>query len=210
MILYNVMFDFTNTFDTVLHRLLEKLQLNTNIVEWIGSYLTARSQKVVISGVSSDLTTVISGVPQGSVLRPLLFLIYINDICSLSISSQMVLYADDLVLYKVIQNETDFMELQSDTVEVPKSVQDNSLTFNTSKCKSVLITCKMKTMPPLYLNGQVIVEVKNYKYLGVYLTSDLKWDTHIAIICHKSKKLLGLMYRRFYTSARFRSVETEI
>ena len=64
----------------------------------------------------------------------------------------------------------------------------------------MLITCKMRTMPPLYLNGQVIVEVKKYKYLGVHLSSDLKWDTHITTICHKSKKLLGLMYRRFYTT----------
>ena len=80
------------------------------------------------------------------------------------------------------------MELQSDILEVAKWVQDNSLTFNTSKCKSMLIIRKMKTMPPLYLNGQVIVEVKNYKYLGVHLTSDLKWDTHITTICQKSKK----------------------
>ena len=199
-----VFFDFKKAFDTVLHRLLieklHKTQLNTSIVEWIGSYLTGRSQKVVINGVSSGSTTVISGVPQGSVLGPLLFLIYIEDICCLNISSQMVLYADDLVLYKVIQNETDFMELQSDIVEVAKWVKDNSLTFNTSKCKSMLITRKMRTMPPLYLNGQVIVEVKKYKYLGVHLSLDLKWDTHITTICHKSKKLLGLMYRRFYTT----------
>ena len=199
-----VFFDFKKAFATVPHRplieTLHKMQLNTSIVEWIGSYLTGRSQKVVINGVSSGSTTIISGVPQGSVLGPLLFLIYINDICCLNISSQMVLYADDLVLYKVIQNETDFMELQSDIVEVAKWVQDNSLTFNTSKCKSMLITCKMRTMPPLYLNGQVIVQVKKYKYLGVHLSSDLKWDTHITTICHKSKKLLGLMYRRFYTT----------
>ena len=64
----------------------------------------------------------------------------------------------------------------------------------------MLINRKMKTMPPLYLYGQLIVEVKNYKNLGVHLISDLKWDTHITTICHKSKKLLGLMYRRFYTS----------
>ena len=104
------------------------------------------------------------------------FFIYINDICSLNIS-QMVLYADNLVLYKVIQNETELIELQSDIVEVAKWVQDHSLTFNTSKCLKLLITRKMKAMPPLCLNGQLIVEVKNYKYLAVHLTSDLKWDT---------------------------------
>ena len=160
------------------------MQLNTSILEWIGSYRTARFQKVVINKVLSGFKTVISGVPQGSVLGPLLFLIYINDICSLNISSPMVLYAHDLVLYKVIQNETDFMRgFQIVIMEVAKWVQDNSLTFNTSKCKSMLITRKMKTMPPLYLNGQVIVEVKNYKYLGVHLKLDLKWDTHITNIC---------------------------
>ena len=142
-----IFFDFKKAFDTVPHRLLieklHRMQLNTSIVEWIRSYLTGRSQKVVINGISSSLTTVISGVPQGSVLGPLLFLIYINDICSLNISGQMVLYADDLVLYKVIHNERDFMDLQSDILEVAKWVQDNSLTFNTSKCRSILITHKI-------------------------------------------------------------------
>ena len=79
------------------------------------------------------------------------------------------------------------MELQSDIVEVAKWVQDNSLTFNTSKCTSILITHKMKTMPPLYLNGHVIVEVKNYKYVGVHLTLDLKWDTHYNYLPQKQK-----------------------
>ena len=132
------------------------MQLNTSIVEWIRSYLTGRSQKVVINGVSSSLTT---GVPQGSVLGPLLLLLYINDICSLNISSQMVLYADDLVLYKVVHNERDFMDLQGNILEVAKWVQDNSLTFNTSKCRSMLITRKMP------MNIRFEVGHSHYNYL---------------------------------------------
>ena len=100
------LFYFKKAFDTIPHSLLidklRKLQLHPCVIEWISNYLTKRFQSMVINGTTSQPMTIKSGVPQGSVLGPLLFLIYINTICDLPLSSRcrLVLYADDLVLFK--------------------------------------------------------------------------------------------------------------
>ena len=95
-------FDFKKAFDTVPHILLidklRNLKLHPCLNDWISSYLTQRSQSVVVNGATSEPMTIISGVLRGSVLGPLLFLVYVSSLCdlTLSISSQLVLYADDL------------------------------------------------------------------------------------------------------------------
>ena len=107
----SVFFDLRKAFDTVLHRALMTKQSNVSpfILRWICSCLTARQQKVVIGGEESETIPVISGVPQGSVLGPLLFLIYINDVARVSLSegSTLVLYADDMLLYRKIDSTED-------------------------------------------------------------------------------------------------------
>ena len=85
---------------------------NGNLLRWIEDYLTDRSQCVLLEGISSKSHHVLSGVPQGSVLEPLLFLIYINDITE-SITSTIRLYADDVLIYRVISNEADTMLMKS-------------------------------------------------------------------------------------------------
>ena len=112
-----VFFDFQKAFDSVPHRLLiQKLYdtgLNPNVVKCIESYLQNRKQRVIVNGSESEMVHVVCGVPQGSVLGPLLFLLYINDLCHISLScgSQTVLYADDLVLYKVIESHSAHVSL---------------------------------------------------------------------------------------------------
>ena len=107
-------------FDSVPHipliTKLQQLNLDPNIVSWVRNYLSDRSQCVVINGVCSEYLPVISGVPQGSVLGPLLFLIYINDLTDLDIStgSKIVLYADDILLYRPVSSDSDFVSLQRD------------------------------------------------------------------------------------------------
>ena len=96
------------------HRLLQKLKyycIDNQIIKWITKWLTSRKQRVLLDGESSDYVPVTSGVPQGTVLGPLLFLIYINDIIE-NITSKLKLFADDCLLYRTITSEQDTMALQ--------------------------------------------------------------------------------------------------
>ena len=202
-----VFFDFRKAFDSVPHRnLLDRLhqsQLHPLIIDLLHSYLSGRSQSVVVNGYTSEPIKVVSGVPQGSVLGPLLFILYVNSLCSLTFSEncELVMYADDLVLYKTILSEMDWTDFQNDIARVSTWTVENHLTFNTSKCKCMLFSRKDLMMPRLFLLGQMIEQVTSYKYLGVFLTSDLKWNLHIDNICQKSRRLLGMLYRKFYRTA---------
>ena len=120
---------------------LKQLHLHPLIVSWLHSYLTKRQQSVVVNGTSSHSTHVISRVPQGSVLGPLLFLIYIDDISTLALSenSKLSLYADDMLLYKTISSTADYAELQQDIDLIYGWSTANLMTFNVSKCKCMLV-----------------------------------------------------------------------
>ena len=158
-----------------------------------------RRQKVVVEGETSEPIHVVSGVPQGSVLGPLLFIIYIDSIndTKLSVDSKTSQYADDMILTKSIRSTADFAELQADIYSLNTWVTDNHLTFNSSKCKYMLISRKRRvTCPPdLKLDVSSLEQVYSYKYLGLNLTPNLSWSDHIHSISTKAKKLL---YRRFY------------
>jgi hypothetical protein len=118
-----VILDFSKAFDTVPHRkLLYKLEnygIKGNILKWIQSFLMERSQKVIVEGESSSTCTVDSGVPQGTVLGPLLFLCHINDLPK-SVTSQVRLFADDCLLYRPINSFEDHINLQKDLHSLEK------------------------------------------------------------------------------------------
>ena len=180
---------------------LVRLNLNPFILQWLCSYLMNRQQKVVVGGEESETIPVISGVPQGSVLGPLLFLIYIDGVTRIPLSegSKLVLYADDMSLCRRITSPVDFNILQSDVDVVNNWVNENHLCLNTTKCKYMLITPKKRPMhpPAILINGMPIDMVDSYKYLGLLISSDLSWSHHIDSICGKARKILGLLYRRF-------------
>ena len=162
----------------------------------------AQIEVVVINGASSHSTHVISGVPQGSVLGPLLFLIYIDDITTLALSesSKLSLYADDMLLYKTISSTADYAELQQDIDLIYGWSTANLMTFNVSKCKCMLVSRRRNTICPpinLKLKDHQLDNVQSYKYLGLLLSSDLSWTPHIESTCTKARKLLGLLYRQF-------------
>jgi hypothetical protein len=141
-------------------------------------------------------------VPQGSVIGPLLFLIYIDGIKSLplSINSHLTLFADDMLLYRPISCEDDFSLLQEDIDGISNWVDCNYLQFNVQKCKFMYVTRKPQSQftPCLQLHDQELERVSTYKYLGLLLSNDLSWSHHIKHLCSKARKILGLIYRRFY------------
>ena len=177
---------------------LEHLNLHPLILNWISSYLSLRNQCVVVNGASSDSVQVISGVPQGSVLGPLLFSIYIDSVTSLNLSSNLVLYADDILLYMPIVNDTDCAALQSDIDKILNWTTANLMSFNSSKCKHMIISRKKSHhVASAFLGGQVLELVDHYKYLGFHLSADLSWSYHIQCICNKARKIMGILYRQF-------------
>ena len=203
----SVFFDLRKAFDSVPHApLLDKLsalQLNKYLLQWIHSYLANRSQTVVVGGEESTMVPVVSGVPQGSVLGPLLFLIYINDIVAhISPSSKIALFADDIALYRSISSSNDYIILQSDITAISIWISENWLTLHANKCCFMLISRKRlhSILPPqLYITPEIeLPQVNSVKYLGIQLTTDMSWSTHIANICSKTRKLIGLMYRQFH------------
>ena len=205
-----VFFDLTKAFDSVPHQLLltklKELGLSPFLVKWVANYLTRRVQSVVIGGASSCPLPVLSGVPQGSVLGPLLFLIYVNDINGVGLSegSKLVLYADDILLYRAIQSQEDYVALQLDINTLTAWTDSKLLKFNPKKCKAMLLSCKKtKTIPQqdLILSGIPLETVECFKYLGINIACDLSWTKHIQTIASKARRLVGLLYRQFYHCA---------
>ena len=195
--------DFSKAFDMVPHqRLLSKLDhlgIRGDIKKWIEGFLTKRHQKVIIDGKSSSNSLVNSGVPQGTVLGPLLFLAYINDLPD-SVSSDVRLFADDLILYREIVSPQDSEKLQQDIDSLCKWESTWQMKFNSSKCFIMRMTHKKKPIQYQYkLWDTVLQEVDHHPYLGVELSKNLTWAKHINQTAMKSNKMLGLLRRNLGT-----------
>ena len=172
----SVFFDLSKAFDSVPHALLLQKLIDINVNPYlfnlIYSYLTERNQFVVVNGSQSTQVKVTSGVPQGSVLGPLLFLIYINEITCANINGQVSIYADDIALYKVIQSPLEYQSIQDDINTICLWTEDNNLKLNASKCCYVLFSKKSQPcicLPntQLLINDQALQRVTSFKYLGV-------------------------------------------
>ena len=196
--------DFQKAFDTVPHqRLLKKLNhygIRGSIWKWIQNWLTNRTQKVVVDGVSAQPVPVLSGVPQGTVLGPLMFLIYINDIAShISNTTFIRLFADDCLLYRVIKTSDDNEVLQNDLTSLYNWSRKWQMSFNASKCKTLRVTTKRKPIVYTYSMGNEDLEcVSHHPYLGVEITHNLKWSMHINNIVAKANRALWFIRRNLH------------
>ena len=196
-----ILLDFSKAFDRVSHmRLCHKLHhlgINGSLLAWIKCFLSERTQRVIVNGQRSSPSVVLSGVPQGSVLGPLLFLCYINDIIS-GISSPIKLYADDVLIYRIIDNEDDCKMLQRDLDLLQTWAHKWNMSYNPVKCEFLRITNKQnRTYFPYSIQDTLIREVTQAKYLGVTLNNKLTWNNHIANITGKANSVHGFMHRNF-------------
>ena len=141
---------------------------------------------------------VISGVPQGSVLRPTLFLLYINDITE-GINSQMKLFADDCLIYRVIHNTEDHQALQRDLTTLSKWADKWQMAFNISKCKIMQVSNHhSKSLFTYEMSSIPLAVTEQHLYLGVKLHHKLSWKPHIDYICSKANKTIGFLKRNLH------------
>ena len=189
--------DFQKAFDKVPHqRLLLKLKahgIGDSITDWIEQWLTDRRQRVVVDGEVSNWKSVLSGVPQGSVLGPILFLIYINDLDD-SITSNVLKFADDTKLFRKVNTDGDKQHLQNDLDRLVKWSEKWQMQFYFGKCKC-LHTGHGNWNVNYKMGDTVLGTTVNEKDLGVTISADIKVSEQCGIAASKANKILGLIRR---------------
>ena len=188
--------DFSKAFDVVPHkRLLYKLHeygIRGTLNTWLSNFLQQRKMTVVMEGEASEETSVDSGVPQGTVLGPLLFLCHINDLPD-RVQSQVRLFADDCLLYRPIHSSQDQLQLQNDLQELEIWANDWGMTFNPKKC--YILSIKQSSNHTYSLCNTPLQNVPTNPYLGILFSNDLSWTPHINSICKKANSTLGFIKR---------------
>ena len=204
-----VYLDFAKAFDKVdfmvTMRKLHNLGVSGRLGRWIHSFLTNRKQTVVVNGVKCGLSDVKSGVPQGSVLGPLLFLILIGDIDQEVVSAFVFSFADDTRAAKAISTEEDVKALQDDLQAIYRWSDDNNMDFNFPKfeCLRYGRNNELKSSTHYYSkSGEVIRDVQHAKDLGVVMSSDGSFSKHISSVIETAKQMSGWVLGTFRTRDR--------
>ena len=197
-----LLIDFSKAFDVVEHSiLLHKLQhygIRGPALNWLETYLSERKQFVSIDSVNSSLKPIKYGVPQGSVLGPLLFIIYINDLPNISKLARFILYADDANIiitgYSVHEIHQKISQL---TCDIEKWVDNNGLALNVKKTKYMIFSRQRidNSNIDFHINNTRIEEKSECRFLGVIVDNKLNWAHHIAAVKLKMSKYLGVMFK---------------
>ena len=196
-----IFLDITKAFDKTWHRgfifKLFEIGIRGKLLHLLSSYLSGRYQRVVLNGSQSHFLEIVSGVPQGSLLGPLLFLIYLNDIVA-EIKCLIYLFADDTTLVSIAEN---WVVVESELQLALSCLESWAgkwlINFNPLKTVYMLVTKKSEQNTKLTLNikNSEIMKVNEHKHLGIVFNSRFTWCDHIAYICRKASKKLGLLYK---------------
>ena len=167
-----------------------------SIATWIETFLTGRTQQVVVNGATSSSTIVISGVgpTQGTVLGPLLFLLYINDLQD-NLSTSVRLFGDDCILYTPIRTQNDSSLLQNVLHKLQKWQDTWLMKFNHDKCYTMTLATRTPTSHMYTFCGQTLTSVDSHSYLGIHLSNTLNWTTRTKAASTKAQQTLGVIRR---------------
>ena len=197
-----VFLDFSKAFDTVDHNiLLDKLDhygIRGCTLSWFRSYLSHRFQYVTYNGSQSSQQLIKCGVPQGSILGPLLFLVYINDLCIVCKSTEPVLLADDTNLFSSGSNARSLQDgVNNDLAIIAEWLKVNKLSLNIKKTHFMCFSAKNKPSPciSLQIDGEALAEVNKSKFLGVIIDNKLSWKDHISLVCRKVARGIGVIIK---------------
>ncbi len=188
--------DYSSAFNTIvptkLAVKLSDLGLNTSLCDWIQDFLTARPQVVKVGQFTSNSITLNIGAPQGCVLSPLLYSLYTHDCMSSRSSTSIVKFADDTVVLGLINNDDEAAYL-NEVERLTSWCQDNCLSLNVSKTKELIVDFRKRQQrpyTPLMISGTPVERVSSFKYLGVNISKDLTWTTHIQTQVKKARQRL--------------------
>ena len=198
-----VFLDLSKAFDSVHHTiLLRKLHeygIRGVCHNWIKSYLTQRKQYVCFDGINSEYGFIKSGVPQGSILGPLLFLLYVNDISNISQLLFPILFADDTNIFLSGNNIDGIIDIMNGEIKkIIDWLDSNMLSLNIDKTHYIIFSSKLKKLrcsKQLYIREKPIKLVTSIKFLGVILDSRLTWFEHIQYIKSKISRALGILFK---------------
>lgn len=202
-----VYLDFAKAFDMVPHkRLLHKLNaygIGSVLLKWFESFLTGRKQRVVLGDSISDWSHVTSGVPQGSVIGPLLFVIFINDLPE-KLTNKCKLFADDSKIIARVGNEENEISLQKDINSVTDWTKEWLMKLNAKKCKVMHLGRRNNELGKKYLIEDVssgiigeLSETLKERDLGIIFSSDLTWTAHVQAVASKANRILGQLKNTF-------------
>ena len=204
-----IFLDLSKAFDTISHTiLLEKLKkygFDSVSLNWFASYLSNRMQCVDYKSTLSSLLPINKGVPQGSILGPLLFLIYVNDMHNSSQKFSSIMFADDTTLtspictFSSINIDTE-ANINSELSKVCHWLKVNALSLNVGKSKYIVFHYPQRKLsssdiPRLRINGNEIERVEEFNFLGLTISETLSWKNHTNKICNKISRINGIMNR---------------
>ena len=193
--------DFSKAFDTIDHNILfKKLQhygVRGKALEWYKSYLSSRTQFVSLNGIASSVKPVTCGVPQGSLLGPLLFITYINDFKFSSTLLSFILYADDSSIFYSHQNPQILVEtVNSELENIAQWIFANRLSLNLDKTNFILFSNSISDLPgDICFNNVKIKKVKSTKFLGLFIDDKMSWKIHTNYLCSLLSRNAGVIYK---------------